>query len=61
MAFKVKNVYRENELSKTPGGYTVIVVEHSGRELEYPNVKNPAAYIRVAMKNPEIKTAYVKE
>jgi hypothetical protein len=61
MAFKVKDVYRENPLSTEPGGYTVIVEQHSGRMLEYDKVKNPAAYIRTLLKDPLNKTAYVKE
>ena len=61
MAFKVKDVYRENPLSTVPGGYTVVVEQWSGRMLEYDKVKNPAAYIRKLLKDPLNKTAYVKE
>jgi hypothetical protein len=61
MTFKVGDVYRENELSKKPGGFTVVVEQVSGRLLEYDKVKNPAAYIKTLLKDPRNKTAYVKE
>jgi hypothetical protein len=51
----VRDEYRTNPLSTRPGGSTVTAVMHNGRMLHYENIKNPAAYIRRASSDPEVK------
>ena len=60
MGFIVGDKYRTNELSLTPGGYTICVKETSGKILEYINVKKPYAYIRKASENPNVVDAWIK-
>lgn len=57
---KVGDQYRKNELSKTPGGCTV-VVEMKGGIFEYDKIKDSEAYIKMASKKPGFIKAYVKE
>ena len=60
MAFKVSDEFRTNELSLTPGGYTVIVTKTNGKIYEYDKIKKPYAYIRKVSEQPDVKTASVK-
>jgi hypothetical protein len=42
---KVKDQYRTNPLSLTPGGSQVKIVHENGRSFIYDKVKNPINYI----------------
>lgn len=42
--FKCDDKYRNHDLSKTPGGST-IVVEYNNRTIEYPDVKYAKGYM----------------
>lgn len=60
---KVGRKYRTNPASKTPGGVTVVVEFKNSRHNEYPDVKNPNAFIDAIWRNDKddmIKAAYVK-
>jgi hypothetical protein len=61
MGFTVSDKFRTNDLSLEPGGVTVVVTYHDGRVLEYPRIKNPAAYIRTMNNNPNVKSATIKQ
>lgn len=45
---KVRDKYRKNPLSKTPGGRTVVIT-YRDRVLSYPNIKNVSAYIKAIL------------
>jgi len=60
MGFKVGDEYRTNVLSHKPGGYTVTIVYHNGKSLDYNKIKFPQKYINAALENPEVKDAYIK-
>jgi hypothetical protein len=60
MAFTCGDEWRINPLSFKPGGVTVISVDKNNRHIEYPRIKNPRMYIAEILKNPNIKTAYIK-
>jgi len=59
MAFDVKDEYRTNSLSLTPGGYTVMVEFKDGTILFYDKIKCPNAYIERVYLNPNVKEATV--
>jgi hypothetical protein len=42
--FRANDRYRQNELSLTPGGDTLIVHYGDGRIISYDKIKNPEAY-----------------
>lgn len=50
----VDQQYRTNRLSHVPGGATVTSIMRDGSHLEYPNIKNPDAYIRKAADDPAV-------
>jgi len=52
----VKDKYRTNDLSKTPGGHTVSVTYfQSSRERVYNNIKNPTSYINSLKSDSKIQ------
>ena len=61
MGFKVGDDYRTNPISVTPGGVTVTTINEKGQVLDYENIKQPYAYIKTALKNPDIIKAYIKK
>ena len=61
MGFTVGDQYRTNELSLTPGGYTICVRETSGRILEYDKIKKPYTYIRSLSNNANVVDAWIKQ
>ena len=44
--FRVNDQYRQNELSRTPGGEKVIVHYGDGKLISYDKVKSPEAYCK---------------
>lgn len=50
---KVKDEYRTNPMSNSPGGVEVIVHFHNGHIRVYDKVKNPGAFARKVLKNSE--------
>jgi hypothetical protein len=61
MGFKVGQKYRTNDLSFQPGGVTVEVHMKNNRRYEYDKIKNPSAYIKKMLGNPEVEWARVKK
>ena len=59
--FYAGDEFRENELSKQPGGVTVIVEYTNGKVIAYDKIKNAQAYIRTTKRNSDVKNAYVKD
>lgn len=62
---KVGQEFRTHNLSNSPGGVIVIVVEDQQNglgycEYEYDRVKNPEAYIKAVLRKELVKDAYVK-
>lgn len=55
----VHDTFRTNELSHTPGGYTVTVIFNNGSSRVYDKVKNPEAYSRSIIKDQSIKKILV--
>jgi hypothetical protein len=49
--FEVKDQYRRNQLSLTPGGCKVIVTFTDGTSRIYPKVNNFEAFARATRKN----------
>lgn len=58
--FKVNDPYRKNELSFLEGGATVFVKYTNGDIREYDKIKNPHAYVKKVLKNPDVENAWVK-
>jgi hypothetical protein len=49
--FIVGRKYRTNPLSRTPGGFTVGILQEDGRKYYYNRVKNTKLFIAAAKKN----------
>lgn len=56
----VHDTFRTNELSHTPGGYSVTVVYNNGSSRVYDKVKNPEAYSRSIIKDQSIQKILVE-
>lgn len=50
----VRDQYRTNELSLTPGGHKVTVIYSKGANRVYEKVKNPNIYCISIIKNPKV-------
>jgi hypothetical protein len=56
----VKDKFRTNDLSKTPGGHTVTVSYFSStRDRVYKNVNNPTAYVNSMKADSKIRSIKV--
>lgn len=57
--FSVGEEWRTNELSKTPGGKTLIIQIDEARPMKYKHIKNTDAYLaKVRLMNPNSKISY---
>jgi hypothetical protein len=52
MSIKVKDEYRKNELSFSPGGSDVTVIHKNGKMLTYDKIKNIERYCTI-LKNDQ--------
>ena len=57
--FTVTDAFRTNNLSRIPGGSTVILVKSNGQKLEYTNIKNISAYLKRAFNDEDVEYALV--
>lgn len=57
---KVKDEFRKNDLSLTPGGSTVSVKYSDGKTFEYDKVKNPHAYCKSLLKKATKKITEIR-
>jgi len=53
--FYVGDQFRTNPKSKTAGGYDVKVFLNDGSSKVYSRIKNPQAYIKTVMKDPNVE------
>jgi hypothetical protein len=59
---KVKDDYRHSDLSFTPGGSTVKVINKSGETLIYDKIKSPSGYCNKILKlGSNIDKIYVND
>jgi len=58
---KVRDEYRSNDLSHTPGGVTVVVKLTNGKTREYDKIKYPNRYIDKVILKDDVEDAWIKK
>jgi len=58
---KVRDEYRSNDLSHTPGGVTVVVKLTNGKTREYDKIKYLNRYIDKVILKDDVEDAWIKK